>query len=123
MLRTMKTVATNNENAGIHLWFHLIYVSRAESIIKNEYQSRVSPVVRIGGRCRDIQKRIMKVRKTPIPDAIRLQDKVLLPFFVIAITEPESQSSQETEAKIQKCSQLIKNFLVKLSLSNLLFVK
>ena len=43
------TVASTEEKKRIHRYFHLAYTSRPETIMKNEYQSLVSPVVRIGG--------------------------------------------------------------------------
>ena len=45
----MNTVAKTVEKDNIHRYRHIRYVNSPERMAKNEYQSLVSPIVRIGG--------------------------------------------------------------------------
>jgi hypothetical protein len=61
----IKTVDKRAEKDKIHLYFHLRYVKSPETIAKNEYHKRVSPIVRIGGRSKEIHIPTINIEKTP----------------------------------------------------------
>ena len=60
MFIIMKTAARTAENGSIHLYRHRMYVKIPERYAKNEYQSRVSPIVLNGGRSRPTHNHAMK---------------------------------------------------------------
>lgn len=109
MLMTTKTVANTVEKGRIHRYFHLQYVNRPDTNAKKEYQRRVSPIVLIGGRPREIQRPIMKVRRIIIPPEISQTAGVRLP--TAEKTEPTTDISTATEPNHMNRSQLMTSFL------------
>ena len=54
----------------IHLYFQRMYVINPANGRKKEYHSRVSPMVRIGGRSNEIHIPIMKLKKIANPKKV-----------------------------------------------------
>ena len=54
----------------IHLYFQRMYVINPAYGSKKEYHSRVSPMVRIGGRSNEINIPIMKLKKIANPKKV-----------------------------------------------------
>ena len=73
---------------------------------KSEYQRRVSPIVRIGGRPNEIHMLMMKTKKMAVPIAERITAVPgRLPLKAKNI--PHSQKITDSNDIIGNCSQLI----------------
>ena len=70
---------------------------------KNEYQRRVSPIVRSGGRSRLTHMATMKLKKSSRPTAVSREADRDLPFH--AVQAPAIQRSTEGAAKYMKWFQ------------------
>ena len=66
----MNTSASSVENDRIHLYFQREYTISPTSGRKNEYQSRVSPIVRKGGRSSEIHIDRIKLKNTTRPATV-----------------------------------------------------
>ena len=66
----MNTRARIVENDRIHLYFHLEYTISPTKGRKNEYHRRVSPIVRRGGRSKDIHMERINEKNTNRPSTV-----------------------------------------------------
>ena len=88
---TMKTVESSAEKPSTHLKRHLAYVATPATSRNSEYQRRVSPIVRIGGRSSESHNNATKADSTTTesPDVMRAEVRRL-----------QSASTDATSAKI-----------------------
>ena len=84
----------------IHLYFHLIYVMSPANGKKNEYHSRVSPIVRKGGRTSESHNYPMNDPHTRIPGAVKAQALFRAPLK--AFHAPAIHSRTDRAAKYIK---------------------
>ena len=75
-LTQMKTSARMVEKESIQRYRHRLQVMMPATGRKNEYQRRVSPMVRKGGRSRLIQRPQMKAKKRAIPSSVKVVVRV-----------------------------------------------
>ena len=68
----IKTNESIKLKLSIHLYFQRLYVLIPAYGKKNEYHERVSPIVRIGGRSREIHIATIKLKKTAKPNNVKL---------------------------------------------------
>jgi hypothetical protein len=76
---------------------------------KKEYHKRVSPIVRNGGRSRDIHIPKIKRKKRRIPPQVSNTGN-FQPFCINAATAPAIQHREEAITNQTKSSQLIYSF-------------
>lgn len=88
------------------MYFQILYVIYPVVVIKKEYQRRVSPIVRKGGRCIEDQKRMMNSRKIDIPN-IKSKFDNNLNFVLYTNTEAPIQHIIDGIANQIKYSQFI----------------
>ena len=105
MFIIMNTVASTVEKDRIHLYLHRRYVNSPATRAKKEYHSRVSPIVRKGGRPRVIHNPAMKNANTAAEAAA-----VPMAAFLLAhadMTAPATESVTEAMANHMKLSHVI----------------
>ena len=85
----------------IHLYFQRMYVINPANGRKKEYHRRVSPIVRIGGRSKEIHIPTMKLKKTTSPRQVKVYTTAGR-FPRHAAKAPHPQKSKATMANRAK---------------------
>ena len=103
MIKTAERMVLNDK---IHRYPHRWYVINPATGRKKEYHSRVSPMVRNGGRSSDIHKPRINTKNTPSPNTVR---RVGNSFLLLrnANTEATAQRMTDATEKYIKESQVI----------------